>query len=56
MDIPGKKAGIELVRIGPESKFKFKCHKEDADGEGFYFFVNKPHRLGFEENKEWTAK
>lgn len=31
-------------------------HKEDADGEGFYFFVDEPHCLGFEEDKEWTVK
>ena len=30
-------------------------HKEDADGEEFYFFVNEPHCLGFEEDKEWTV-
>ena len=31
-------------------------HKEDVDGDGFYFFVNEPHCLGFEENKEWTVR
>ncbi len=31
-------------------------HREGADDEGFYFFVNEPHCLGFEENKEWTVK
>jgi len=31
-------------------------HKEGADDEGFYFFVNEPHCLGFEEDKEWTVK
>ena len=31
-------------------------HKEDADDEGFYFFVNEPHCLGFEEDKEWTVR
>lgn len=30
-------------------------HKEGADGEGFYFFVNEPHCLGFEEEKEWSV-
>ncbi len=30
-------------------------HKEGADGEGFYFFVNEPHCLGFEEDREWTV-
>ena len=30
-------------------------HKEGADDEGFYFFVNEPHCLGFEEKKEWTV-
>ncbi|MBT8366071.1 MAG: YkgJ family cysteine cluster protein [Deltaproteobacteria bacterium] len=30
-------------------------HKEDPDGEEFYFFVNEPHCLGFEEDKEWTV-
>ena len=29
-------------------------HKEDSDGEEFYFFVHEPHCLGFEEDKEWT--
>jgi Fe-S-cluster containining protein len=31
-------------------------HKEDARGHGFYFFVNEPHCLGFEENKTWTVR
>jgi uncharacterized protein len=31
-------------------------HKEGADDEGFYFFVNEPHCLGFEEKKSWTVK
>jgi Fe-S-cluster containining protein len=31
-------------------------HKEGADDEGFYFFVNEPHCLGFEEDKEWTIR
>lgn len=30
-------------------------HKEDTDGEAFYFFVHEPHCLGFEEEKEWTV-
>ncbi len=30
-------------------------HKEDADDEGFYFFVNEPHCKGFEEEKQWTV-
>lgn len=30
-------------------------HKEEADGEGFYFFVNEPHCLGFEEEKEQSV-
>ncbi|MBT8356534.1 MAG: YkgJ family cysteine cluster protein [Deltaproteobacteria bacterium] len=30
-------------------------HKEGSDDEGFYFFVNEPHCLGFEEDKEWTV-
>jgi hypothetical protein len=30
-------------------------HKEGADDEGFYFFVNEPHCKGFEEEKEWTV-
>ncbi|RLC12121.1 MAG: YkgJ family cysteine cluster protein, partial [Deltaproteobacteria bacterium] len=30
-------------------------HKEGADDEGFYFFVNEPHCLGFEEEREWTV-
>jgi len=31
-------------------------HKEDVDGKDFYFFVNEPHCLGFEEKKEWTVR
>ena len=31
-------------------------HKEDVDGDGFYFFINEPHCLGFEENTEWTVR
>ncbi len=31
-------------------------HKEGADDEDFYFFVNEPHCLGFEEEKEWTVR
>ncbi len=30
-------------------------HKEGADDEGFYFFVNEPHCKGFEEDTEWTV-
>ncbi|OQY56463.1 MAG: zinc/iron-chelating domain-containing protein [Desulfobacteraceae bacterium 4572_88] len=30
-------------------------HKEGADDEDFYFFVNEPHCLGFEEDREWTV-
>lgn len=31
-------------------------HKEDADDEGFFFFVNEPHCRGFEEEKEWKVR
>ena len=31
-------------------------HKEDADGEEFYFFVHEAHCLGFKEEKLWTVK
>ena len=31
-------------------------HKEDSDSGDFYFFVNEPHCLGFEEKKEWNVK
>jgi Fe-S-cluster containining protein len=31
-------------------------HKEDTDAEGFYFFVNEPHCLGFDEQKKWTVR
>ena len=31
-------------------------HKEDADDEGFYFFVNEPHCLGFKEEQSWTVE
>ncbi|MFZ5571432.1 MAG: YkgJ family cysteine cluster protein [Thermodesulfobacteriota bacterium] len=30
-------------------------HKEGADGDEFYFFVNEPHCRGFEEEKEWDV-
>lgn len=30
-------------------------HKEGAEDEGFFFFVNEPHCRGFEEEKEWTV-
>ena len=30
-------------------------HKEGADDEGFYFFVDKAHCRGFEEDQEWTV-
>jgi Fe-S-cluster containining protein len=30
-------------------------HKEGADEEGFFFFVNEPHCKGFEEDREWTV-
>ncbi|VEN73079.1 Zinc/iron-chelating domain-containing protein [Candidatus Desulfarcum epimagneticum] len=31
-------------------------HKEGADDDGFYFFIDEPHCLGFEEKKDWTVK
>ncbi|HUV50688.1 MAG TPA: YkgJ family cysteine cluster protein [Anaerolineae bacterium] len=31
-------------------------HKEGADDTGFYFFVQEPHCLGFEEDREWTVR
>ncbi len=36
--------------------FASLSHKEGADDEGFYFFVNESHCLGAEEDKEWTVK
>ncbi|BBO89967.1 YkgJ family cysteine cluster protein [Desulfosarcina ovata] len=30
-------------------------HKEGADDDGFFFFVNEPHCRGFEEDAEWTV-
>ena len=30
-------------------------HKEGADDEGFYFFVDEAHCQGFEEDKTWTV-
>lgn len=30
-------------------------HKAEAGDEGFYFFVNEPHCLGFAEDQEWTV-
>lgn len=31
-------------------------HKEDVDGDEFYFFVHEPHCLGFEEKRTWTVR
>lgn len=31
-------------------------HKEDTIDQGFYFFVNEPHCLGFAEDKSWTVR
>ncbi len=31
-------------------------HKEDIDEDEFYFFVNEPHCLGFEEEKIWSIR
>ncbi len=31
-------------------------HKEGADADDFFFFVNEPHCLGFEEDTDWTVK
>lgn len=31
-------------------------HKEDSDGNEFYFFVHEPHCKGFEEDSEWTVR
>ncbi|MBU1171773.1 MAG: YkgJ family cysteine cluster protein [Proteobacteria bacterium] len=31
-------------------------HKEGADEDEFYFFINEPHCKGFEEEKEWTVR
>jgi len=31
-------------------------HKEGADDDEFYFFVNEPHCLGFEEEGVWTIR
>jgi len=31
-------------------------HKEDIDEADFYFFVNEPHCLGFEEEKIWSIR
>ena len=30
-------------------------HKEGADDEGFFFFINEPHCKGFEEDTDWTV-
>ena len=30
-------------------------HREGADEDGFFFFVNEPHCLGFEEDRLWTV-
>jgi Fe-S-cluster containining protein len=30
-------------------------HKDDPDGDEFYFLVNEPHCLGFEEEQTWTV-
>jgi Fe-S-cluster containining protein len=31
-------------------------HKEGADDQGFFFFVNEPHCKGVEENYQWTVE
>jgi len=31
-------------------------HKEGADDEGFYFAIDEPHCLGFEEQSDWTVE
>ncbi len=31
-------------------------HKKDIDEKEFYFFINEPHCLGFNENKLWTIR
>jgi len=31
-------------------------HKEEADDDGFYFFVHEPHCKGFEEEENWTVR
>ena len=30
-------------------------HKEDADGDDFFFMIKEPHCHGFEEDKEWSV-
>ena len=30
-------------------------HKEGADDDGFFFFINEPHCKGFEEDADWTV-
>ena len=30
-------------------------HKEGADDDGFFFFINEPHCKGFEEETQWTV-
>jgi uncharacterized protein len=30
-------------------------HKEGADDDGFFFFINEPHCKGFEEECQWTV-
>jgi Fe-S-cluster containining protein len=30
-------------------------HKEGADDDGFFFFINEPHCKGFEEDGDWTV-
>jgi Fe-S-cluster containining protein len=31
-------------------------HKDDVEGDEFYFFVHEPHCLGFEEKEDWTVR
>jgi len=31
-------------------------HRENADDQGFFFFVHEPHCKGFEEDQEWTVR
>lgn len=31
-------------------------HREEADDDGFFFFINEPHCKGFEEQCQWTVQ
>ena len=52
---------VSFIRIRPTTCRYYPLgvasltHKEGADDEGFYFFVDEAHCRGFEEDQDWTV-